>query len=39
VRADEEDVLQMLLAAAALLVRFDHAHADANEVRDPHAPV
>jgi hypothetical protein len=40
-RADHEsrNVLSLLLAAAVVLVRFDHAHAIAHEVRVPDAPV
>ena len=35
---ESRDVLQVFLAPAAVLVRVDHAHADAHEVRDPDAP-
>jgi hypothetical protein len=36
---ESRDVLQVFLAAAALLVRLDHGHADAHEVRVPDASV
>ena len=36
---ESRDVLPLLLAGPPLLVRVDHAYADAHQVRHPHAPV
>lgn len=36
---ESRDVLPLFLAGPPLLVRVDHTHADAHEIRHTHAPL